>query len=810
MKLTKRLLSAAAALTVFAAPLPELLSTGVTAYASMSLSEFPAGYSHPTEMRGLTAFQLVSDMGAGWNLGNSLESENNETYWGNPVTTKAMIDKIAAAGFTTLRVPVRWDDHYTNGYNISSDYFDRVETVVNYGLANGMYVILNCHHNDLQTKASEDASVQAQVKQELDSIWTQIAERFKNYGDKLIFETINEPRNGEDWTGNSALYKCVSDYNETARAAIRRTGGNNAKRLIMMPTYCASGDSAKISGWSSGGDDMVAASIHAYLPFDFAFNGDGHTQWNTSDLSELKSFFIRIYSGFISQGVPVVIGEFGACNKENTDQRELYAKIYPALARQFAEQDIPCVWWDNNAFNKGAENFGIFNRNSGSFTYAGIAKNLNEAFTGDPQYETEASGENVVFSGNASSSGWGQAVSMDASVVTAMKTGDKLVCSYSSDSSPELIFQSFTDSSKGWVKVSPDSISGGTAEWSVSSLLNAFGGSFDALGKVYIGDTGSSLTVTKVSVANASGGHVHVYNGQQTVTLQPSADTNGRKTVKCSVDGCDQIKVTVIPATGNDKTSVSGLDAKYDTSVVLSWDKLTAASKYRIRRNDGSGWTTLSTVSGTSFTDSAVVSGTKYEYIVIPYINGSFDTSRQSETISVQIPAEDKRPVLTVTAQENNVTVTWSKVSGATKYRIRRNDGIGWTTLQTSTKTSYTDAAAEKGKRYTYVVYPYINGSFGEPSETVKVALVGGSGSAALTAVRDDGKAVISWAQIPGVKKYRVRRNDGTAWKTMASTANLSWTDNTVVSGTAYTYVVYISTDGVTYSAPSSTLTLKG
>jgi len=162
-----------------------------SASAAMDASEFPAGYTYPTEMRGLNAFQIASDMGAGWNLGNSLESSNNETYWGNPKTTKAMIDAIAAKGFTTLRVPVRWDDHYSNpsSYTIDTNYMDRVETVVNYGLANGMYVILNVHHNDLQANVPNTSA----ISEELSAIWTQIGQRFKNYGDKLIFEVITNP-----------------------------------------------------------------------------------------------------------------------------------------------------------------------------------------------------------------------------------------------------------------------------------------------------------------------------------------------------------------------------------------------------------------------------------------------------------------------------------------------------------------------------------------------------------------------------------------------------------------------------------------
>ena len=162
-----------------------------------------------------------------------------------------------------------------------------------------------------------------------------------------------------------------------------------------------------------------------------------------------------------------------------------------------------------------------------------------------------------------------------------------------------------------------------------------------------------------------------------------------------------------------------------------------------------------------------------------------------------------------MTAQANNVTVNWNRVKGATKYRIRRNDGTGWTTMQTSAATSYVDKTAAAGKRYTYVVYPFVDGKFAEPSKTVKVALTGSGKSAALTVTAADGKVNVSWGRLDGVKKYRVRRNDGTKWQTMASTANLAWTDSTVESGRTYTYVVYISEDGVNYSNFSSTITAK-
>ena len=263
---------------------------------------YASAESNKQPFRGLTAMQLVNDMGAGWNLGNTLEADGGETAWVNIKTTKEMIDKVAQAGFTTLRVPVRWDQHYTDSdYTIDSDYLQRVEEVVNYGLDNDMYVILNIHHNQLQTKVTTDTAVQQQVCYEISRIWSQVGKYFCEYGDKLIFETNNEPRYQEDWTGNSEYYSCVNLYNEAARSAIRSSGGNNAKRLITMPTYCASADDAKILGWEKEpSDDMIAVSLHAYLPYDFAFEGGGHSDWLASDDAELAALFDRIDRCFLS------------------------------------------------------------------------------------------------------------------------------------------------------------------------------------------------------------------------------------------------------------------------------------------------------------------------------------------------------------------------------------------------------------------------------------------------------------------------------------------------------------------------------
>jgi len=732
----------------------------ITVQAAMNTSEFASGYSYPTQMRGLTAFQLVSDMGAGWNLGNSLESSDSETNWGNPKTTKSMIDAIAAKGFTTLRVPVRWDDHYSDSskYIISAEYMDRVETVVNYGLANGMYVILNVHHNDLQTAVSSSTSAQNKISEELSAIWKQIGTRFKDYGDKLIFEVNNEPRCGEDWTGNASYYKCVNANNEAARAAIRATGGNNAKRLIMLPTYCASGDAAKAEAWSNtSGDSMIAASIHAYLPFDFAFSGDGHKDWQASDLTELSGFFTRMYNTFISKGVPVVIGEFGATNKSNTAYREKYAGIYASLARQFAAQDIPCVWWDNNCFGTGSENFGIFNRGSRSFTYGGIADALVAAYNGDPQYETATGGENVLFSGTGTSSNYGQAVSFDPGAITSLSSSDKIYCSYSSYGDIEFILQSFTDSSRGWIQVAPDSVSNGTAVWSVSSLKSAFGGSFSGLGKAYIGDRGSSLTVTKVYVPGGTA-HTHVYNGKSAVALEATAYTKGRKQIYCSVSGCTAYRIVTVPKLDSTRPVITSVTAGTEQATV-AWSAVSGATKYEVFTYLNDKWTSHGTTTACNMTVKNLTGGTSYGFAVKAYVNGEWSDPSDKVYATPKACEIPKPAVTSAKAQDSSVLLSWSTVSGASQYAVYYITGGKWYNAGTTTATAMTVSGLTNGTKYGFAVKAYVSGKW---SAITTADIVYATPEAAVTkpvitkAQGQDGRVALNWTSVNGATNYAV------------------------------------------------------
>lgn len=479
--------------------------------------EFPDDYTYPTAMRDITAMDLVKDMQVGWNLGNSLEASGGETNWGNPVTKRKLIDTMKTAGFNTIRIPVRWDEHYIDdNYTIDPEFMKRVETVVNYALYNDMYAIINIHHNELQSQANKESK--EKVMAELEAIWTQIATYFKDYGDKLIFETINEPRNGEDWTGNTELYEIVNEYNAKALSAIRSTGGNNKKRLVMLPTYAASSDYSKIIAMKVPEDDHVAVSIHAYSPYDFALNSapGSQTKFGDKDKAYIDKLFSLLNKTFVEKGIPVVIGEFAATNKDNLEERVEFAYYYSQAAGYY---DIPVCWWDNGVFTPSGDSMGLINRRTLTFVYPEIVQALLKGWYSEKEMPEED--PNVWFSGTATSSNWGQALSfypgMDF-MFEDFTDGLIIAVEYTSEKEPELILQGQADGVK-WVKVSPYKTSANEtssiAYFALSDIVNAYknalkdydsyGTIFPTLSAIYIGDTGADLTVTKVYLTNEGG-----------------------------------------------------------------------------------------------------------------------------------------------------------------------------------------------------------------------------------------------------------------------------------------------------------------
>ncbi len=341
---------------------------------------------------GKTAIEFVENITVGWNLGNTLEStcdwienptpEQFEKAWGNPVTTKEMIDAVKSMGFNTVRVPVSWGQKMgpAPDYKVSDEWMDRVNEVVDYVVENDMYCILNVHHDNdwvVPTNEKYDAACE-----QLTKLWEQISVRFEKYDEHLIFETLNEPRlvgTDLEWTGgNHEARDCINRFNAAAVETIRSTGGNNALRYIMCPTYAASGSSATVNDYVAPDDDRVIVSIHAYSPYFFALAntdtpGSVSTFGTESDKAALNAELKLLYDKFVSQGRAVVIGEMGAMNKDNDEDRERWAEFYIKTAKSYG---IRCVWWDNNLTVGEGERFGLINRSTLEPAYPGIVDAL--------------------------------------------------------------------------------------------------------------------------------------------------------------------------------------------------------------------------------------------------------------------------------------------------------------------------------------------------------------------------------------------------------------------------------------------------
>lgn len=333
----------------------------------------------------LTAFEITEEMQIGWNLGNTLDaymSDANqqplesygleaETCWGNPKTTPELIAAVKAKGFNTIRVPVTWFQHVdkNNGYKIDDAWMARVKEIVDYCYEQDMYVILNLHHEEPYVNRSTLGADYEELTGYVSSLWKQIAETFKDYDQRLVFETMNEPRaKGTDhewWGPTKEETDTINKINADALEVIRGTGNdNNDTRLVMMPGYCASSDTSMMSKIVVPDDEYVAVSVHAYSPYNFTMNPEvkDHSTFTAAYATELTSILDGIRKTFGDKDIPVVLGEFSASNYNNTDARVEWAKAYIS---QTKEMGIPCVLWDNNVEkNNGGEAHGYINRSN--------------------------------------------------------------------------------------------------------------------------------------------------------------------------------------------------------------------------------------------------------------------------------------------------------------------------------------------------------------------------------------------------------------------------------------------------------------
>lgn len=332
------------------------------------------------EVNKMSSAEIVADIKVGWNLGNTLDSyktgtSDTETGWGNPKTTQAMIDAVKNAGFNAVRVPVTWSEHMSADGTIDSAWMARVKEVVDYAYNNGMYVILNVHHDDY-IWLTPSYSEKDKVEKKLTGIWQQISTEFADYDHHLIFEGMNEPRivgSATEWSGGTPEeHDVINQLFAAFVKTVRSTGGLNADRTLVVTSHAQSITETAVSAVKIPDDDHIIVSIHSYAPWDFCGPDDARSTWGSdADKAELDKNFKYLADTFVSKGVPVIIGEFGAVNKgENTSDRAAWYEYYVKSAKA---QGIKCFIWDNGAVNADGDNgFGLLNRKNSTWYYPSI------------------------------------------------------------------------------------------------------------------------------------------------------------------------------------------------------------------------------------------------------------------------------------------------------------------------------------------------------------------------------------------------------------------------------------------------------
>ncbi|MCD8094970.1 MAG: glycoside hydrolase family 5 protein [Ruminococcus sp.] len=318
------------------------------------------------EIRDISSWELVQEMTIGWNLGNTMDATgsnglDNETTWQSVKTSKEMVDLLVETGFNVFRVPVSWGDHMDEDYNVDEEWMARVKEIVDYGIDNGMFVILNTHHEEWYFPTEENKE---QDIEQLTALWSQIAEEFKGYDEHLIFEGLNEPRCREtaiEWTGGDEESRAiVAEYEQAFYETVRNSGGNNAKRHLMLTGYAASSTRTCLEEvWLPEDDDKVIVSVHAYLPYSLALDTTGTDEWDENNTSEIDNLFINLEDLFLQYEIPVIIGEFGTVNKDNLEDRIACAEYYVSKGTEYG---VPMIWWDNNSRVGSGENFALMDR----------------------------------------------------------------------------------------------------------------------------------------------------------------------------------------------------------------------------------------------------------------------------------------------------------------------------------------------------------------------------------------------------------------------------------------------------------------
>ncbi len=330
-------------------------TVGPTPTPSSPPTQPPPTTPPPTTPPPGNAMATVAAMQPGWNLGNSLDATgSDETSWGNPRITQALINNVKSQGFKSIRIPVTWGQHQGAGpgYTIETAYLNRVKEVVDWALAADLYVMINIHHDSWQWIVNMPGD-RTNVLNRYNAIWTQVSTAFRSSSPKLLFESINEPQ----FTGSSGdaqNAQLLNELNVSFHRIVRASGGNNATRLLVLPTLHTSADQARIdelnATFTALNDRNLVATVHFYGFWPFSVNVAGFTTFNAEVQADLVAQFDRAANGFISRNIPVIIGEYGLLGFDRhtgTIEQGEKLKFFEYLGYYARSKRITTMLWDN-------------------------------------------------------------------------------------------------------------------------------------------------------------------------------------------------------------------------------------------------------------------------------------------------------------------------------------------------------------------------------------------------------------------------------------------------------------------------------
>lgn len=322
-------------------------------------------------MRNITTMELVRDMGIGINLGNTFEScgdwiaqwgdgsvQSYETAWGSPVITQEMIQGYADAGFGVLRIPVAWSNLMGENYTVSEDYLAAVREVTDWTLEAGMYAIINVHHDN--GWMADFPSDTEECMYHYTRIWEQVSDAFSDYGDYLIFESLNEEGCWDEvWNqysgsadGKEEVFSLLNEINQTFVDTVRGSGGNNSVRHLLIAGYATNIELTSDELYHMPADPAgrCAVSVHYYTPPAFAILeedadwGKCRGTWGTeADFKELEKYMEMLKTNFIDKGIPVIMGEYG-CPKKNKDEESVRLFLTSVCKSAYDRRICPILW----------------------------------------------------------------------------------------------------------------------------------------------------------------------------------------------------------------------------------------------------------------------------------------------------------------------------------------------------------------------------------------------------------------------------------------------------------------------------------